>query len=95
MTLPAEEFKFESVQDCQSICSYLQALCEGFSKKHLELRSDRDAFAVTPAGMLKFTLKAKKKRDRVKLKIELSWKNGLEETGAVEDLVIGPDPAAE
>jgi amphi-Trp domain-containing protein len=85
------EFKFDSMQDCQSIGAYLQSLCEGFSQRQLVLRSEQNEFIVKPHGLLKFEIKAKKKSDRVRVKIEISWKDG-DEIDSSDSLVITGDP---
>ncbi len=68
-----QEFKHESIQDCQTIVKYLQALSDGFENKKLNLSSDGRNIIVTPGGLLKMEVKARKKADRVKLTLKLSW----------------------
>ena len=89
--MQTNEFKFDSMQDCQSIGAYLQSLCEGFTQKQLVLRSEHNEFIVKPNGLLKFEIKAKKKSDRVRVKIEIAWKDG-EDIDSSDSLVITGDP---
>jgi amphi-Trp domain-containing protein len=88
MSIETNDFKFESMQDTVSIGQYLNSLCEGFSRQHLVLRSEENTFVVKPYGLLKFEIKARKKSDRVKLKLEISWKDGIEEEDESSQLVI-------
>lgn len=88
MLAETSDFKFESMQDTGSIGQYLNSLCEGFSKQHLVLSSEENKFIVKPHGLLKFEIKARKKSDRVKLKLEISWKDGIEEEAGNTQLVI-------
>ncbi len=88
MSSQTNDFKYESMQDCESIGNYLSSLCEGFSSKKIVLQSDSEEFTVAPHGLLKFEIKAKKKSDRVKLKLEISWRNGAAEEEGSGKLVI-------
>lgn len=88
MKVETADFKFESMQDTESICQYLTSLCEGFSRQQLILRSEETTFNVRPHGLLKFEIKARKKSDRVKLKFEISWKDGVENNEDIGRLVI-------
>ncbi len=83
-----DEFKHESLQDCQSIVEYLNSLCDGFERKHLVLRSENNEVIVKPHGLLKFEIKARKRSDRVKLSLKISWNDGMEEDEGSNQLVI-------
>lgn len=71
---PDGEFKHESLQDGQTIHQYLEALAAGFQNARLELNSDGDGIVLHPDGLLKLTVKAKRKGDRCKLHLRLNWR---------------------
>jgi len=69
------EFRHESLQDCESIVKYLKALMEGFESGHLQLANGGEPIVLEPTGLLKLDLKARRKDDRNKLSIKVSWKD--------------------
>lgn len=68
------DFKHESMQDCETIVKYLSALGDGFENARLVLNSEEGAIILEPRGLLKVNVKARKKGERVKLSIKLSWR---------------------
>jgi amphi-Trp domain-containing protein len=84
-----EDFKFESLQDRQSIAKYLQALNEGFLSGKIMLGSREKQILFEPSGLLRMEVKAKRKSSRVKLSIKCSWHEdaGVKESRS-EKLVI-------
>jgi amphi-Trp domain-containing protein len=79
----ANEFKHESLQDCDSIVKYLQAIGDGFSKGNLSLANGGEGMRLEPSGLLRLDLKAKRKDGRIKLSLKISWKEP-EETPEVD-----------
>ena len=73
--MASEEFKHESLQDRVSIARYLQALQEGLEKGHLELVSDEKTVVLDPDGLVELEVRAKRKGNRRKLSIKLSWRD--------------------
>lgn len=73
------EFRFESLQDSESIAKYLEALKEGFSNGRILLGNQQKKMILEPDGLLKFDVKAKRKRDKIKLSIICTWKESGEE----------------
>ncbi|MBD3403903.1 amphi-Trp domain-containing protein [candidate division GN15 bacterium] len=69
------EFKHESLQDCDTIVKYLNAIGEGFQSGHLTLANgDGREMEVRPSGLLKLDLKARRKDGRIKLSLKVTWK---------------------
>ncbi len=73
--MASEEFKHESLQDCASIARYLQALQEGLAKGHLELVSDEQTVILDPNGLVELEIRAKRKGNRRKFSLKLSWRD--------------------
>jgi len=67
-------FMYESLQDAESIAAYLHSLIEGFQKRRIALRSDGGELFLHPKDLLTFAVQAKKKNDKTKLTIKISWK---------------------
>ena len=69
------KFDFDSVQDGKSIQAFLAALTEGFGKGRVTLRSDTEEIVLTPAPLVAFSVKAKRKDGESKMTIKISWKD--------------------
>ena len=83
------EFEHESLQDRQSILTYLKALTEGFESGVLTFSDATGEISLEPRGLVNFAVKAQKKRGRVNLNLKISWNGGVEsEAQTVEKLRI-------
>lgn len=83
-----EQFEYESLQDNRSIGTYLQALIDGFENNKITFSSESNTVAVHPGNLLQFSVKVRKKDNKNKLSIKISWKDlKKKETG--EKIVIG------
>jgi amphi-Trp domain-containing protein len=69
-----EKFVFDSLQDCETIKNFLEALIEGFEKHSIDLSTNGNEIHLEPQGLLNFTVKAKKKGTENKLSIKVTWK---------------------
>ncbi len=70
-----EQFQHESLQDSKTIAKYLQALIDGFEKGEISLNSDQGNIRLIPNDLMELTIKAKKKGDKSKLSLKVSWKD--------------------
>ncbi len=68
-------FSYESLQDAKSIARYLQALIEGFEKGTITLQSDQGQLVLYPNEMLTLAIRAKKKNEKTKLTLKISWRD--------------------
>ncbi len=68
-----ERFSFESYQDTETIRSYLESLIEGIGKQRLLLAAEGKEIELNPAGLLRITVNARRKGDKNRLSIEMSW----------------------
>lgn len=69
-------FEYASYQDLDTIQKFLESLTQGFAKERIVLSSGEDTIELTPKNLLKFSVNAKKKEDKTKLSIKISWKEG-------------------
>jgi amphi-Trp domain-containing protein len=69
------QFTYESLQDAGTIAKYLQSLIDGFQKGSIAMKSDEEELTLHPKGMMTFTVRAKKKAEKTKLALKMSWKD--------------------
>ncbi len=70
-----EQFEYDSLQDNQTIIRYLQALIEGFEKGKIMFNSDDEKVELYPNNLLQFNVKVRKKDDKSKFSMKISWKD--------------------
>ena len=70
-----KRFTHESLQDAKSIAKYLQSLIRGFETGNIALKSDEGALTLHPKEMINFNVRAKKKDDKTKLTLKISWRD--------------------
>jgi len=68
------EFKYKSVQDCQTILKYLAELGAGFSSGKIEFRNEDDEISLHPKGILNVEIKASNKDGKGKITLKMTWK---------------------
>jgi amphi-Trp domain-containing protein len=72
-------FKYESVQDTDTLRRYLEALTSGFAAGDIRFSSRDGEVAMHPRGMIGFLVEAKSSGGRMKLHLKFSWREGDEE----------------
>lgn len=83
-----DKFEFESVQDCQSIQKYLQALQEGFASGRIMVNSGDAEICLHPEGFMKFEVLVKKKGGENKMTIKVAWKDKPTDAAAADTISI-------
>jgi len=68
-----QKFFFESFQDSETIKSYLESLIRGIAQKKIVLSTDGEDITLHPNGLLKLTVKAKKKSNKNRLSLKMAW----------------------
>lgn len=87
-----DEFRHESLEDRLSIAKYLTALSEAFSNGNLTFGHNGQRIGLEPRGLLKFDVKASRKRGSVRVSLKLHWQEDEEERDpSVGSLVIRSD----
>lgn len=71
--MATDEFKHESLQDVTSIGDYLKAIIEGLERGHVDLSDDSGQLVLHPAGLVGLEVRAKRRGNRAKLQLKLSW----------------------
>lgn len=69
------EFEHESLQDPESIAKYLEAIEQGFRSGRLLFCSGDRELVLKPHGLLAFAVKAKRRNGRVRITLEVDWKD--------------------
>jgi len=85
-----QKFEFDSLQDPDSIKTFLQSLVDGFENGRIVLSSESDEIILHPAAMLRFSVKAKRKDNtKNQLSIKISWKEPkVEKRGENKEIKI-------
>ncbi len=88
-----ESFKHESLQDCDSITKYFNALSEGFCGGTLSLSTDSKRLLLKPHGLIRLEVEGKRKDGQVKLSLHFHWSEEAPgtEDAAEESLVISSE----
>lgn len=73
-----QKFSHESLQDISSIRAFFDALITSVDKKRLVLTSEGQEIVMEMDGLLKFSLRAKKKSGENKLTIKIAWSDSQE-----------------
>jgi len=81
-------FKYESVQDTETLHRYLEALTNGFSTGEIRFSSRDGEVAMQPQGLIGFVVEAKSTGGRMKLHLKFSWREGEEEATGPDTLDI-------
>ena len=91
--MASDDFKHESLQDLKSIGQYLKALTEGLESGRVELADDNGQLVLHPAGLLNLELRAKRRGDRAKLQLKLTWTEE-ESKPRVDSLRVRSEPTS-
>lgn len=83
-----QNFFFESYQDVSSMKTYLNALIDGIAKNKLTLTTEGEELILYPNGMLKLTIKARKKNEKSRLSIKIAWTEERYKTGQNKTIKI-------
>ncbi|MEA4858104.1 MAG: amphi-Trp domain-containing protein [Solidesulfovibrio sp.] len=87
-------FKYESVQDAQTLARYLEAVTAGFAAGELRFSSREGEVALHPGGVIGFLVEAKSMGGRMKLHLKFSWREDGGEDGDTGLTIAPGQPAA-
>ena len=74
-----DKFDHESIQDRQSIRQYFNTFIEGLEKGRIIFSSEKDNVMLSPAEMMRFSIKTNKQSGKSKLTIKLVWNDSTVE----------------
>ena len=75
-----ERFEHESIQDKRSIQQFFLTLADGIENGRVTLSVEKDQVLLTPAELIRLSIKAKKKTGKSKLTLKLTWKDSAIDT---------------
>ncbi len=81
-------FKFESIQDAETLRRYLEAITAGFAAGEIRFSSREGELALHPKGLIGFMVQAKSAGGHMKLHLKFSWREGSEEEQESDNLTI-------
>jgi amphi-Trp domain-containing protein len=76
------DFKYQSLQDTETIVQYLEALADGLRKGDLTLAKEDRAINLKPHGLIRLGIAAGTGDLRSRILIQLSWRNADTTVGA-------------
>jgi amphi-Trp domain-containing protein len=84
------KFSYESLQDSQTLLTYLKALVQGFESGTMRFSVKEDEIPAS-LGAYHFAVEAKAKRGRMKLALKFAWREGEDDPGeGVDILTVNP-----
>lgn len=75
-------FKYDGLQQPDTIAAYLEAVREGFASGEITLTQGEDVLILAPKGMVAVTVEGKLKGEDRKLKLTFRWKEREQECSA-------------
>jgi amphi-Trp domain-containing protein len=69
-----EEFEFASITEAKEVAAYLDSFAKGFKEGRIVLSAADQEIFLVPEGDLEVEVLAKRKEDKSKIEIQVSWK---------------------
>ncbi len=73
------QFSLESLQDCDTICRYLEEIKEGFKKGDINFNHQGSSLQLKPHGLIKFEISAGHQDGEVKVNLNFRWREDHKE----------------
>lgn len=84
----SDRFKYESLQDTESILAYLRSLVQAFEDGSMRISHRDKTLILKPQGLVTFNLEAKVSGEDRKLGLKFRWKERKESNETEEPLVL-------
>lgn len=68
-----DKFIYESLEDPKHITEYLRSVVDGIERGRIVLTGEDNELTLYPNSLIKFSIKGKRKANKGKLSIKLSW----------------------
>jgi amphi-Trp domain-containing protein len=72
------ELAHDAMLEPAQVARYLRAIADGLEARRLSLRSGEREVELHPAGLCTFELRTTSERQRVKLQLQLAWREAQE-----------------
>jgi amphi-Trp domain-containing protein len=72
--VPNKLFKYDGVQEPDTIAAYLEAIRDGFAAGAITLAQGEETLTLTPKGLVSVAVEGKLKGEDCKLKLTFRWK---------------------
>jgi amphi-Trp domain-containing protein len=72
------ELIHDAMQEPALVARYLRAIADGLEARRLLLRSGEREVELRPAGLCTFELRSTTERQRVKLQVQLAWRESAD-----------------
>lgn len=70
-----KKFFHESFLDTANVHTFMQSLIDGIGKQRVVLSTEDDEMVLNPKGLLKVTVKAKKKNEKNRINLKITWED--------------------
>ena len=87
------EFRFQALQEREAVAGYLRALADGLAAGEVTLAREGRELGLTPGGLVRLTLQARRGERRSRLVVKLAWREGTGEGEGPRTLTITPGGA--
>ena len=87
-----QEFEFAAITDTKDAAGYLEAIAKGLREGRINIAAGDQQIELVPAGDIDVEILAKRKDDKSKLELEISWKKGV--GAGIGELVVSTPAAA-
>jgi amphi-Trp domain-containing protein len=84
------KFEHESLEDQESIIKYLETIIDGFKKGSLTFGNNKKSVELSPQGLLKLKINVSSNSKKVKLGLNMEWKEKATEN-TTGDLVVNTE----
>ena len=91
----SDRFKYESLQDTETLVAYLDNLRQGFASGELSLVHGNKELLLKPKGLITFEVEAKASGEERKLSMKFRWKERQPGKDSGKDPLVMRTPKAE
>ncbi|MBW8190239.1 amphi-Trp domain-containing protein [Neiella marina] len=88
MASETKAFRYESLEDQDSIADLLKALTSGIKSGKLSFSDDNGELSMTPHGLINFKLTANKEEGRNRVNLRVTWHDADDQPNAGGKLKI-------
>ncbi len=84
-----DTFRYQGVADQSELAAYFRALAEGLERGEFVAAENDRTFSLSPRGLMRLTLKARRKEGRSRIIVALNWDEEAPPTPLLDDLEEG------
>ena len=86
-------FRYESLEDKESIGDLLRAVADGLNAGHLQFNDSSDQIEMIPQGLLNLKVTASKEEGRNRVNLRVTWHDDTQKQTSKKKLKVKTSPA--